>query len=995
MRSQLLVRSYLESLIELTQAASANLYIPANTVQSTELQVVQLGEDLLTEFTDPEYYFSKLNSTESQFHACGCAVVFGSTAHSVLVALRTTKNNEPEGSSAGSSRRSSAPSENVQVYSWLGLGFIDEVPTWLIELSEGKNDGQEEQQLCKLFKNLIDFGAMQLGQIESNNALLNDPLTSLPCRTKFQSEVAQLYSQFPYLAVLMVHSSDFHHINKKFSHESGDKVIWEIAQNLRNSIRETDLVSRFGGALFAVAVPINQEQEAVALAQKIQHSLQKPEYLGGAISLSFNVGIGAVNLDEHFDSLTQRVAGLINKADQALKASQTNAQPTISLWQLDQIDIYNQRIDYIGGIFTADTATDYRNMLLLWDISNIIASKNQFDELLQQVVQRLGQTFDFLYAGIVEYQNDEQIAQKKVYLLNDEAQASQVEKLPAITDTQVMQIANSVAKTNKPQHLEDEHLALFAAPLNGEGKSCFFITSGESALSITNDSQMLFAALSKQLGRALNRTRLEEQLNQQLQQQKQQLQHELEQLKQDLQSSSMFYCSSAMEQLMKQAKRAAATDTTTLIIGESGTGKERLVNALHKMGTRKDKPLIIVDCGAIPETLIESELFGHVKGAFTGAQNSNTGKVLEADGGTLMLDEIGELPLQMQTKLLRFVQEKHFTPVGGTKSESVDVKIIAVTNRELEQEVEKGNFRQDLFYRLNVLTLRTPPLRERPEDITLLSKHFLKKFSQQFSHSVKRLSESASRCLMEYNWPGNIRELENRLMQANLLCDGDVIEWQDLKIDLAKQISLPDAPQALNTSETIPLVENQTSQTHFSSQENKPHTEPRSTETVSKSQCLNAIQQVLASQIADIINKQDVMHFPVGRWLEEDLIFLTYKALNDSVKMAGLRLGISHSTLRRKIDKIIHQKQIQNESRPDTWEQVLAALAPIAHGDVFLGTDCFMILKLTLLDVVLSQSPHNMSIAAVLMSVSEPTLYKLKKQLAKEIESQKGLETSI
>jgi len=228
--------------------------------------------------------------------------------------------------------------------------------------------------------------------------------------------------------------------------------------------------------------------------------------------------------------------------------------------------------------------------------------------------------------------------------------------------------------------------------------------------------------------------------------------------------------------------RVADTPTTVLITGESGTGKELVARALHANSSRKDQPFISVNCGAIPDTLFESELFGHEKGAFTGAIGSRPGRFELANGGTLFLDEVGELPLDMQVKLLRVLQERKVDPVGGVKPIEVDVRLITSTNRDLAEEVESGAFRQDLFYRLNVIPIHMPPLRERSEDIPLLVNHFLERFNERLDRNIEGLSPTALSLLQQWSWPGNIRELENLMERTVLLCRGEQIEEEDLPV---------------------------------------------------------------------------------------------------------------------------------------------------------------------------------------------------------------------
>lgn len=234
-----------------------------------------------------------------------------------------------------------------------------------------------------------------------------------------------------------------------------------------------------------------------------------------------------------------------------------------------------------------------------------------------------------------------------------------------------------------------------------------------------------------------------------------------------------------MQHIFGLIEKVAQSPTTILITGESGTGKELVARALHEQSTRTEKAFISVNCGAIPESLFESELFGHEKGAFTGAIQTRQGRFELADGGTLFLDEVGELPLEMQVKLLRVLQERTFERVGGVTSVTVDVRLVASTNRDLGAEVAKGTFRQDLFYRLNVIPIQLPPLRSRKEDIPLLAAHFIERFNERLNKNTSVSPEAIVR-LCAWDWPGNIRELENVMERSVLLTESDVILPSDL-----------------------------------------------------------------------------------------------------------------------------------------------------------------------------------------------------------------------
>ncbi len=238
--------------------------------------------------------------------------------------------------------------------------------------------------------------------------------------------------------------------------------------------------------------------------------------------------------------------------------------------------------------------------------------------------------------------------------------------------------------------------------------------------------------------------------------------------------------SHAMQRIYDNIRKVAGTDTTVLIRGESGTGKELVASAIHYGGPRKDRPFVKVNCAALTETLLESELFGHEKGAFTGAVQTRIGRIEEADGGTLFLDEVGEFSQSVQVKLLRVLQEREFERVGSNQTRKSNIRIVAATNRNLEEAVESGKFRQDLYYRINVFSIYLPPLSERRGDILLLADHFVEKYAQRMNKEVRRISTAAINMMLSYHWPGNVRELENCIEHAVLLSTDDVIHGYNL-----------------------------------------------------------------------------------------------------------------------------------------------------------------------------------------------------------------------
>ena len=278
-----------------------------------------------------------------------------------------------------------------------------------------------------------------------------------------------------------------------------------------------------------------------------------------------------------------------------------------------------------------------------------------------------------------------------------------------------------------------------------------------------------------------------------------------EKIKSKLGFGSIVGRSPEMEKLYRMIAKAAYSSHPVLILGESGTGKEMVARSIHFSGPFHDKPFIPVDCGSLVPTLIESELFGYVKGAFTGAVQSRDGLLAIAEGGTVFLDEVGELPVDLQAKLLRSIQEREIRPVGSTKRIPIHVRILAATDRDLEQAVAQGAFRRDLYFRLNVLSLKIPPLRERRQDIPLLIGHFLERLSRASDHE-RTLNDGAMKALLAYDWPGNVRELENCLERACAFTSGPMIQIGDLPSAI-HGVHCRVATEANGSSKVLPMAE--------------------------------------------------------------------------------------------------------------------------------------------------------------------------------------------
>jgi transcriptional regulator with GAF, ATPase, and Fis domain len=349
--------------------------------------------------------------------------------------------------------------------------------------------------------------------------------------------------------------------------------------------------------------------------------------------------------------------------------------------------------------------------------------------------------------------------------------------------------------------------SVLCVPLPGPEKpsGVLYVDSRRPAEDFNPAALAIFEALAVHGALAIERARFREQLERNEHAARRRLENELASLRGQLGADAPIGQSAPMQRTLDMAGRIASSDATVCITGETGTGKEVVARHLHRLSPRAGGPFVVVDCGAVPESLIESELFGHEKGAFTGASASRLGRFREASGGVVFLDEIGELPLALQPKLLRVLQERTVQPVGGTRAVAVDVRILCATNRDLALRVREGQFRQDLYYRVGMLTLELPPLRKRGEDVLLLARHFLARQAAVHGIGVTGFTREAHEALLAHDWPGNVRELEHRIQRAVLLATPPFVTRHDL--GLAQEADEPLAGPVEADLPQLPLQE--------------------------------------------------------------------------------------------------------------------------------------------------------------------------------------------
>jgi Nif-specific regulatory protein len=431
------------------------------------------------------------------------------------------------------------------------------------------------------------------------------------------------------------------------------------------------------------------------------------------------------------------------------------------------------------------TAFNKEDLKLLYEVSTSIHAIKDFDEMLQAVLHKIKEVFQIDGASLALHEPD----QKMFYFLQtvEMQQNGRHDNIEKLHFADHLGVAGWVLRNNQtvliPDASEDERIykefnlqkgfptrSMICVPLRTpKGITGVLYALNKLEGSFTNKDSLLLEILSVTLAMAVENARNYGLLRQYANSLEAENRRLMSEVQGRFEVQGLVASSASMRQLFALLEKVIGVNTTVLIQGETGTGKELIAKVIHYNGPLKDKPFVAENCGALSEYLLESELFGHVKGAFTGAISDKKGLFEMADGGTVLLDEIGEMPRAMQVKLLRVLQDGKFRPVGGSHYIKVNVRIIACTNRNLEEEMAKGNFREDLFYRINVFPITIPPLRERKEDIPLLVAHFLKEFAHKFKRPLPRLTSTALELLTNYKWPGNVRELQNEIERAYTL----------------------------------------------------------------------------------------------------------------------------------------------------------------------------------------------------------------------------------
>lgn len=695
-----------------------------------------------------------------------------------------------------------------------------------------------------------------------------------------------------------------------------EELLTEVSQRLNQVLRSTDLVSVYGRSQLSVSLPYTNLDAGKHIAKSVLKTLMSSQFKQAGLIFSIGFAHSAAGDQQPFE--------LFRRASWALNVAQQAGGGLVINWS----DSAEESSAGPSGERTP--LREYHNVVLLWNLMSLVMKAASAEEMSDKLCQHLLQSFNLAQAAVLTQVDG------NLLCLGGATAGSQPASAAAKTPSarSALEFAELGLSAAEQQRISDVLVkgkaahagSVYLLPL--PAGRCVYLRAKEPLG--PGDVEFLRTLVSYF---ATGLMRFEQVRFEQV-----------PDVQADSDGAGLIYQSPQMRSLLESCRLVAPTDATVLINGESGTGKEMLARTLHDMSSRADKPYIIVDCGAVVGSLIESELFGHVKGAFTGADRAFSGRLKEADGGTLLLDEVGELPLDIQVKLLRYVQERQIVAVGSNVYDAIDTRIIAATNKDLMALVKAGKFREDLYYRLNVFAVTTPPLRDRPDDVLLLANHFLKVYAQRYDKSVRSFSADAEQALHEHRWPGNVRELVNLINRGVILC----------KDSQLNSIHLGLFPDAALADVAVPVS------------------------AAGPEQAVAALQGWLANLVTLSLAAPGELP-PLGQWLEEDLILASLALHEEVLNRAATALGVPESTLRRKVARLRESHGTTAPRRPDDWYPA----APLLNGLIQLALSRRQpLLEMVMQALVreIESRPVNKKDAALLLGVSMPTYRRLLSQ---------------
>lgn len=888
------------------------------------------------------------------------------------------------------------PVSRPEGVAWIGLSFGKGNVCQPVDGSPDRCESQRKELPAApdwLWR-LIIAGARMAWQVYELATMHRDSITGLAQRSELQVQLehslAAARDGHEPFALALVNPDEFEQVNQRLGRVQGDAALREIGTILQQSIRLPDTVYHYGGAVFATLFRVTSQAEASQAAERLRKDLCGHALLERKIRLDFSVGAVFCGTHSQLDHLET-----LRRADSALNAAKRSGGAQTMTWASEGLAKSSGSNDRLSGIFTADTRKDYRNMLLLWETVQVISSQTDTAVIAKEFISQVNRTFKPSHAALVS------VGDKASSFLSAPTLTVVKQPFETVTDHVARLISKDqrhlLERAQRKQEAQSacvsapdgdngskQALTAYAVPLPGgdiAAPRCLYVDGPANSFHLDSADLLFLSILSKQVAVALDRSELVAHLKNEKERESRRLRAEVRDLRQALRHSKLVYQSPRMEAVLQIVRKVAPTDATVLITGESGTGKEMVARFLHDQSQpgRRDA-FVTLDCGAIAPSLIETELFGHAKGAYTGASGSSKGRIPEAEGGTLFLDEIGELPLDVQAKLLRFVQEREITPVGASRSLKIDARIVAATNRDLAAEVEAGRFRQDLYYRLRVVSVTIPPLRERPEDIIPLAQYFLDRFSAQYEKPDCCLSLEAQTALREHPWVGNVRELQNQLLQAVIMSGNEELSRADLHLvtepgkENMAQGPKDASPNGAHATSSPP-------RRHAAIDTDRPVTsDDFGHRSGSGCEPWEYLRTTLAEQVEEAIRQhEEGTAHPLGSWLSEDLVVSAHDAYGRIGRKASEALGMAETTFRRQLEKINRAARAYSLPRSPHWTSVKPAIQGLVRSAAAKRDENLLLkARRLLLAEVIARIPENDLLGATLMGVTKPTYQRWK-----------------